>query len=295
MARCSRAALLAAGLHLEPLVHPKPGAVTRIEPHSDKDVYSFVLHASLVTPILVETCLTALDGCGARPLRAGLSLYISRVARRLRTNIALGSFILLLPLAAASAAEPGDRVNHALEATRIALRCTGVEEARLYLEILSLLRPSHLGRYEGPLPDATRPGEAEISFPDLLAGTDWDIVHSEIVGGYPRTLEAADSIERGLREGLGLEDAVLWAILRGLAEWGDTLIYQKYGGRAYLQSMAEAGQALEIARREGARRAIEWLDSLWRPRGWNPGAVLDVTATALGLLAYHNVVYQYVS
>jgi triphosphoribosyl-dephospho-CoA synthetase len=38
--------------------------------------------------------------------------------------------------------------------------------------------------------------------------------------------------------------------------------------------------------------AVEWLDRLWRPRGWNPGAVLDVMAVALGLLFYHKIVEE---
>ncbi len=294
MDECSRAALLATGLHLEPLVHPKPGAVTRLASHSDKNVFSFAAHATLVTPILVEACNAALKGCSGRPLLRGLSLYKSMVAPRLKSNVALGSFMLVLPLAAASASAPRGRVEHALEATRFALKCSGVEEARLYLEVLSVLGPSHLGRYEGPLPDASRPGEASIDLASLLRGADWDVVHGEIAGGYPRTLEAASIIKGKLGEGEGFEEAVLWAILKGLAEWGDTLIYQKYGGRAYLQSIAEASRALELARDRGVREAVEWLDSLWRPRGWNPGSVLDVIAAALGLLAYHDNIYSYI-
>lgn len=293
MEECSRAALLAAGLHLEPLIHPKPGAVTRLVGHSDKNVFSFAAHASLVTPILIEACRAAKEGCDARPLLRGLSLYRSIVAPRLRGNVALGSFVLMLPLAAAIPARPRGLVDHTLEATRIALRCTGAEEASLYIEILASLKPSHLGRYEGPLPDASEPGSVETGLAELLRGASWDLVHGEIAGGYPRTLEAASIVESNLAEGIGFEEAVLWAILVGLARWGDTLIYQKYGARAYLQSMLEAARALELAERRGVREAMEWLDRQWRPRGWNPGAVLDVTAAALGLLAFHNNIYSY--
>jgi len=295
MDACSRAALLAAGLHLEPLAHPKPGAVTRLAGHGDKDVFSFAAHASLVTPVLVEACRAAAEGgCSGRPLLRGLSLYRRLVAPRLRGNVAFGSFMLLLPLAAAAARPPGGVGEHAREASRVAVECSGVEEARLYLEILASLKPSHLGSYHGPLPDALSPGGASVDFAGLLRGARWDLVHREILEGYPRTLEAVSAIRGGLARGSSFEEALLHAILWGLARWGDTLIYQKYGGRAYLRAVAEAERALAIAESRGVREAMEWLDSLWRPRGWNPGAVLDVAAAAVGLLAFHDGIYDYI-
>lgn len=118
------------------------------------------------------------------------------------------------------------------------------------------------------------------SFVEALMAARWDLVHSELLSGYPVTLEALKT----LRESSGgLEDRALRALLSMLAWPGDTLIASKRGFAAMKRSILEARAALLLSGSWGVRRALEWLDSEWRDRGWNPGAVLDVLAAAIGL------------
>jgi len=285
---CDRVPLLAAGLYIEPALHPKPGAVTRLESHSDKTLLDFLFHASKASHVLVRACRVGAEGGECpRVVRDGLRLYL-KVAEEIRRNIAFGSFLLLLPLAGALPRAHRRPEVLAIEATRLALNCTGTEETSLYIKIMNVLKPSYLGSYEGPSVDVTKPPEGKMPpFRELLRSASWDLVHSEITESYPRTLEAYSIISERMTQGSDLEEASLWALLYGLAYWGDTLIYHKYGSRAYAQSISEAMYALRMAERHGVRSALEWLDSLWRPRGWNPGAVLDVLATGIGLIMFY--------
>jgi triphosphoribosyl-dephospho-CoA synthase len=144
---------------LEPLVHPKPGGVTRLVGHRDKDIFDFALHAAQSAVCLAEACrASAREGC-PRGVSAGLRCYLERVVPALGLrgrNVALGSFMLALPLASAlplvdpcSAAFVEELV---LEARRC-VQSSGGEAGALYLEALSTVSPSHLrGSYSGPIP-----------------------------------------------------------------------------------------------------------------------------------------------
>lgn len=282
---CSLVSVLAYGLYLEPVIHPKPGAVTMFRAHSDKSVNEFILNASIAEVALRESCLWGSEGLRS-PIARGLRVYRLLVVRAgLKTNVALGSIMLLLPLAVALSRRAGDPVGLLVrEAHSIILRETGVEEAREYYKLLEYFKPSHLGRYEGLIPGVG--SGYPTSFVEILRVASWDLIHRELLEGYPITLEAYNLIARS---GSLDWDIVLSTLLELLARHGDTLIASKYGFSAYKRAKLEAGEALRIAEREGVLRAIEWLDELWRPRGWNPGAVLDVIATALSLTLYSSL------
>ncbi len=274
--------LVSSGMFIEPLLHPKPGAVTRILGHRDKDVVRFAVHASLAGEILVRGCERSRNfGC-----RGGISYmlseYLERVAHKFKDNIAYGTFFLLAPIASALGMTSSTSPAKVAAAARDVVEgCTGERESTLHLKILRLISPSHLGRYRGPIPDVFE-SSSPPPLPRLLRLASWDLVHSEPVKGYPVSLEAFNSIQRMVEEGYDLEGASLAALLGILAEWGDTLIYQKFGGRAYILAMREARAALEMSRRLGVMPALVWLDSIWRPRGWNPGAILDILAVGIG-------------
>jgi triphosphoribosyl-dephospho-CoA synthetase len=126
-------------------------------------------------------------------------------------------------------------------------------------------------------------GAEGSSLAAIVSHAAWDLVHAELGEGYPRSLAASRMIEALESEGLGVEEALALTLLHILAAHGDTLVYAKFGGRAYQRLLAEARAARLNAARRGARAALEGLDWLWRPRGWNPGAALDILATAISL------------
>ncbi len=282
---CSAVALIASGMAVEPLVHPKPGAVTRLVGHPDKDVFDFALHGSFSAKCLYEACeASSRRGCTAG-VKAGLSCYMSvaEVLGLKGRNVGFGSFMMALPLASALG-RGAQRIPEvlAVEASRCALSCGG-DVGELYLRVLATLSPSHLkGRYEGRAPDVWEPRRASLR--EILEAASWDLVHAEILEGYPRSLAASRIILTLMRwEGLDLEESLRWALLWLLSSYGDTLIFSRHGGKAYLKALLEARAAWRLAARIGASRALEWLDAEWRPRGWNPGATLDILATAASL------------
>jgi len=260
------------GLAAEPIVHPKPGAVTRLRAHPDKDAYTFVAGASAASAACAAACRGGCEGFMAR----GLEAYM-RGLRGLgvRTNLQLGSVLLLLPLCRAASAGRVPRIFD--EATRLVYECTGPEDAAAYYGVLEQFRPAHLGRLE----KAPVPGVGEGRPPrlvEVLRYARWDHVHRELLEGYPLARRAY----RVIMEGGGplREEAVLSAILDLLAGHGDTLIAAKWGWAAYKRALEEA----RLARARGSpREALEWLDGEWRGRGWNPGSVLDIVAVALGV------------
>lgn len=266
---------------MEASLHPKPGAVTPCQGHRDKSFQDYILHYIALARALEEACTSRRGD----PLEAGLRVYSSMLTLLPLpgSNIGLGEALLMIPLAAASSGvEVLEPSGIALEASRLA-RSSGPGAARIYYDLLARLGPGHLGRYEGPIP-----GVGEGYPPDMFSVLEvsrWDHVHRELLEGYPLTLEALKRLECLISRGSQLEEASLQVLLEMLAMHGDTLIATKWGLRAYERARSEARVALGMVRRGSitVAGALESLDKLWRPRGWNPGAALDILATALGL------------
>ncbi len=264
------------GLVLEPLAHPKPGGVTRCKSHPDKDVYDFVMG---VYPAL-KACMAACSGECRGFIGRGLNSYIKSVTRVSKTNIQLGSVLLLLPLCRAlhDSSTPGDLFSNA---SKLVVACDSFESGKAYYDALSLLGASHLGRYEGAVPSVGS-GEYPPGLVPALEASRWDHVHNELLSGYPLTAEAYKIMLDRIDD--GIEEAILAAILELLASHGDTLIARKWGMSAYLKALREARYAKELSLRHGVRASLEYLDNLWRRRGWNPGAVLDIVGVASGIV-----------
>ncbi|GAB6148442.1 hypothetical protein JCM10135_09840 [Stetteria hydrogenophila] len=273
---------LLAGPLVEPLLHPKPAAVTRLVGHRDKSVLDFAVHAVALAQGMMASCASRGDR-----VADGLRVYRLMLDRLgIRGNVAAGTAFLMIPLAAALGAAGKSLSARELASLASEIAASSGPRATLeYYRLLERLRPSHLRRYKGPVPAVGARGPLP-PLVDVLRASSWDLVHSEVLGGYRRTLSVAERLGcRPLRPE-ELEERALAEMLRLLASHGDTLIRAKWGSRAYLQAKLEAREALLIAERRGVRAAAEWLDGLWRPRGWNPGAVLDVIAAALGLHFY---------
>ena len=271
------ASTLATGALIEPIVHPKPGAVTALVGHRDKSIIDYTLQTPALVAALYEACRNASGGFVAEGMRS-YRLWLKRLG--IRVNLSLGTVLMLLPLAAAA------RVAGAPSfcmATRLLREHTSVEDSIEYYKTLRYLAPSHLGRYRGPLPDVSS-GASPPGLWRVLEASSVDNVHWDMINCYPLTRLALSILDD-----MGLNrDAVLTAILTILAEAGDTLIMRKYGLRAFKIAIYEARLALNIARRtDDIAGGVVFLDRLWRPRGWSPGSTLDIVATAISVHVYN--------
>jgi triphosphoribosyl-dephospho-CoA synthase len=275
---------LSLGLRLEPLLHPKPGAVTRLMSHTDKSVIDFCVHTLPSEMAMLRGFLASLNG-EEDPIYLGLSEYL-KVLKSLgiTRNIALGSLMLHLPLAVALGnfsfpPEPSELAKAATSAV-LSSRMGG----KAYYELLRFLKPSHLRRYEGPFVDVSRGDPSSLA--EALRAASWDHVHSELLNGYKKSLELLGFIEN-YHNKADVETRFLHALLFFLAKYGDTLVMEKYGVRAFQRSLDDARWALAYSAKVGIKEVLEILDNLWRGRGWNPGASLDVLSVSISLYYYN--------
>lgn len=272
MSCIERALTLSWGLVLEPLVDPKPGAVTRLRSHPDKDVYSYASGAL----VGVEACLAACqDECQGSLARA-IDAYLNGLrGLGISTNLQLGTVVLLAPLC--NRLPQAKSVEWLLREASLCARRLGADDALSYYNALEQLGVGHLGRYEGLVPGVGS-GSYPRDFLGVLVAGRWDHVHRELLYGYPLTRGAMEVIlDHG---GPVREEALVEALAWLLAVFGDTLIASRHGWAAYRRALEEARAAVRLW---GARRGLEWLDREWRARGWNPGAVLDILAVAAGV------------
>ena len=273
------ASTLATGALIEPIVHPKPGAVTALVGHRDKSIIDYTLQTPALVAALYEACRRASGGFVAEGLRS-YRLWLKRLG--IKVNLSLGTVLMLLPLAAAAriAGMPSF-----CTATRLLRERTGVEDSVEYYETLRYLAPSHLGKYRGPLPDVSSGASPPPGLWRVLEASSVDNVHWDMINCYPLTRLALSVLNRMELN----RDAILMALLTILAEAGDTLIMRKYGLRAFKTAIYEARLALGMVRRTGdIAGSIVFLDKLWRPRGWSPGSTLDIVATAVSVHVYNN-------
>jgi len=279
---------IASGLVIEPLAHPKPGSVTRLVGHADKDIFDFALNAFIVSASMHEACRASLSRCQGS-IAEGFRFYRGLRRRWKRgVNISLGSILLYMPVASSLSRGFEGARSLLSRASNLVARCTGREEAVEYYKLLEEMRPSHLRSYKGPVPGVGS-GEYPSSFLEVLESARWDHVHRELLEGYPLTGKALTIIEREAGDS-DIETALLKSLVELLASHGDTLIAAKHGYKAYIAALKEAKTAAKISEKIGVRKTLEWLDSLWRPRGWNPGALLDIISLASGLYIAENII-----
>ncbi len=269
---------LTRGAVIEPLIHPKPGGVTRIDSSGNHTIYDFILASTTLQAPLELACNTP---CVNGRLEAPTKLYLESLARLgVRGNVNSGTFLLLVHLAFASTPLRDPEVM-ARDASQMIGVCGGVRDAMAYYELLRSTPRSFMGYYEGPLGDAVR-GAPQASFYEILSHTRWDHVHRELLEGYPLSLRVYRILSR---EDFS-EELVARIALELLAREGDTMIARKYGWRAFQRAREEARIALWYSERVGIGSAVGWLRKRWSSRGWSPGAILDVIAAGLGLYFY---------
>ena len=279
---CKLVGALVSGLFLEPLVHPKPGAVTRLNRHIDKDVLSFIYNNSIASTFLLDACIEASIG--------NLSCIYGRTFKNIsdaykemmRTNTSLGSWLLHIPLVVSlgfyGSLEPRDL---GLGATRLLQRLSTSCDTEGYYELLSAVRPSHLGRLEGKLPDALSYNKTRLPrlWDILVYASSSDIVHAELVRGYSKSIRWSRRLDE-LSRSHAFEKAASRVFLEMLASIPDTLVRRKFGTRASIRVMEMAKLVLRGVIMLGE------LDRFMRDNGYNAGSLLDILSASISLHIY---------
>ena len=270
---------ICSGLFLEPLVHPKPGGVTRVYMHADKSVYNFVVNNLVFCSMIPKYASKIIDGdCILGKVYRFTVQLLGRYG--LRTNTSMGSWVLHIPLIV-SLADMGDDVpveelvKRGVNLVENSSSC----DTEGYFEFLKFYSPSHLGRLEVGSVDAMLAGDNVLpSYIDVVrfAGRS-DIVHRELYTGYPVSLEAYSMIENYMSRGVSFEEAVSRSVVELLARYPDSLIARKHGSRVAFKVRRFAELVVK------GLASLEELDYYMRNNGFNPGSILDIVSIGISL------------
>jgi len=290
------AAFIAAAAGLEVSATPKMGNVHRFRDFQDTRFEDFIVSAHLMQPVLLD--LAVRGYYGDTPM-IGHGIYeVVRLSKIFsKGNTSLGTATLLAPLSygAGRALASGNQLNSEVVTSyaRDALMETDIKDSIMFYQAVRLANPSYLGRIkeEGLLPDIWDESFVEklISrrvrlWHILWISSGWDLVSREAVKGYPETKAALGYLNNILDE-LSWNDAIvethLWLLSRNM----DSLILRKHGRNAALKASEIARKALNKGglRSHRGRAYIKRMDKYFASRGWNPGAVADLTAATIAL------------
>jgi triphosphoribosyl-dephospho-CoA synthase len=270
--------MFCAGVFIEPLIHPKPGGVTRIESHMDKSIYNFTLNNIVFCSVALRGQSRSLEKCSIGKEFENLAYFLNK--HGLRCNTSLGSWVLHVPIIL-SARSIGEYhyssikplVNAAVELIKSSDSC----DTMGYFRLLKYYSPSHLGRLRRGGVDINEYEEHGLpSFYDVVrtAGRG-DIVHRELIQGYTLSMEALRSIEEFVARDFSFENAVFHTLIRLMSRYIDTLIARKYGIVVALRILKMANMVLE------EKMKFEELDSFMRRNELNPGSLLDVLSMGI--------------
>jgi triphosphoribosyl-dephospho-CoA synthase len=246
----------------------KPGNVHRFADFDDAGYLDYLLSAAAIAPVL--------DTAPQRPVGATVLEGVHATRQLTDTNTNLGILLLLAPLAAA----PGNDLRAALGNILSAL---DVADSRAVYEAIRLAAPGGLGR----VPDQDVAEEPTLPLRQAMAlAADRDLVARQYANGFREVFEiGVPALERGLMEGLALEDAIIGCHLVLLAAHPDTLIARKRGIAEAVEASRRARLVLEAPWPAGpaARQALADLDRWLRAagRGRNPGTTADLVTACL--------------
>lgn len=255
IARCAALAML-----LEVSASPKPGNVDRDHDFADTRYEHFLASAISIYPVIRE---------------AGESQEVGKMIRECAErsarshkggNTHFGTFILLVPLAmAAHSGDMQDRARH------IAANTTVEDAVNLYKAFQSTkvhVKPvSDLDVYDENSIRMIR--ERKLTLYDVMRiASEYDVIAREFTSGFERSFEYASCIYM-LNEG-HINDVIVGAYMRMLAEHPDTFIVAKFG----------ESKAKEISLM-ASHMDISELDERLIRENINPGSTADIITAAL--------------
>ncbi|MGC8573018.1 MAG: hypothetical protein C0172_00905 [Caldisphaera sp.] len=270
---CKLIPILSMGLYVEPSLYPKPGGITPFN-RDDKNYFDFLIHASLTAKIMQDTC-KRFEKKEKGIIAKALNEYKNYLLNYDRKNIAFGEFLLHIPLSIGLAISSNIK-EVAINSSKYVIEETGEYEGKLYYEILKILSPSYLGKYEGLMPDIF--SSYPKSLYEVLSAYSWDLVNREMINGYQISLETIEYIKRFDN----LNEAFLKGLLYIISRYGDTLTAKRNGFHFYKKMINDAKIGLYISEKYGINYAINYLKGIWG-KNISPGSALDVLSSSISL------------
>lgn len=267
-ARLSLGQMAALACQLE-VCAPKPGNVHRGADFEDVTLQDFLASSVAILPVF--------DRAGELPLGQLILESVEATAAVTSTNTNLGMVLLLAPLA-----KPQNSEN-LREAAQQVVEDSTEEDARSIYEAIRRARPGGMG--QASQHDVAGPPPRHILEAMRLAAQR-DGIARQYSDGFAEVFEVAVPLLASPDHAwLRLSDRIVYAHVRLMAEFPDTLIARKCGEPAALQSAALAQRALDA----GPPDSPAYFDQLARLDFWlrssghrrNPGTTADLIAAAL--------------
>lgn len=258
-------------LLLEVATTPTPGNVDRRRDHEDLRFEQFLAGA-----------VGALDGLDklARPDGPPIGIAFERAVAGMSdgagTNTQFGGLLLLAPLvrAASTGDLTPDRTTAVAESTTVE-DAEGFYRAFEHVDVAVAEPPTDMDSLDVRRGTDAIPAlrERDLSLYDVMArSTDRDGIAREWTGGFERTFEAADAIER--REG-PITDRAATVFLELLAAEPDTFIVINHS-EAVAETVNERAMAAQAGHVDPEELAAELIAD-----GINPGTTADILAGGL--------------
>lgn len=267
---------------------PKVGNVNRWHDFADCSLEDFLLSALALGPPLGRAHRQSV---GQTVLQA-----IAATRQVVASNTNLGMVLLMVPLAKAwgqmtggdyrrHLAQKGGSKRELMAEVSKVLNGLTVEDTRVVYAAIRLAAPAGMGRVEAH--DIYQEEEPQITLQAAMRlAADWDLIAREYATGFWLTLAiGGPRLLRGLRQGLGLPEAIAQTHLYLLSRYPDTLIARKAGKEAGAEVQDRARQVWKAGgwTTAAGREAVAQFDSWLRRQGkqLNPGTTADITAAAL--------------
>jgi triphosphoribosyl-dephospho-CoA synthase len=249
----------------------KPGNVHRYRDFTDSHYTDFLLSAAAIAQVMTTACQRRV---GATILEA-----VQATRRVTGTNTNLGIVLLLAPLATVP---PEQGLGSGVGSVLAGL---DVEDARLTYEAIRLAAPAGLGQVAQ---QDVREEPAQTLRQVMALAAERDLIARQYANGFAEVFNAGvPALLAGLQRTGSIEGAIIFAHLRLMADYPDTLIERKCG-------WAEAEEAARRARAvlDGGETELNRFDTWLREDGHrrNPGATADLLTACLFVMLRENLI-----
>jgi triphosphoribosyl-dephospho-CoA synthase len=257
---------------------PKPGNVHRGADFEDMTFTDFAVSAAAIAP--------AMDSAVEYGVGAAVLAAVQATRRLVPVNTNLGTVLLLAPLAAVP------RTQCLAAGIREVLRNLTAQDAEAVYAAIRLAEPGGLGSADQMDVAAAAPKSLLAA---MAAAADRDLVARQYAGDFVQVIEhVVPWLVEGHAAGWPLTDAVIYAQLRVLATWPDSLIARKCGlsvaerASALAQRVLNAGRPGDEAYFDELSELDFWLRSDGHRR--NPGTTADLIAAGLFVVLRESLV-----
>ncbi|MBI2823443.1 MAG: triphosphoribosyl-dephospho-CoA synthase [Planctomycetia bacterium] len=258
---------------------PKPGNVHRGADFEDLTYLDFAIAARAIGPALAAAAAGA-------PLGGSVLAAIKATREVVASNVNLGTVLLLVPLAMA----PRDKALSA--GVPAVLASLGPVDARRVYEAIRLANPGGMGKVEKDDVAGEPPDDLLLA---MRLAADRDLVARQYTNGFAEVLgSVVPWLAEGVSAGWPLADVIVYAQLRLMSEYPDSLIGRKCGRAVAEQAAALAAGVLSAGKPGGTayHEALSDLDFWLRSDGHrrNPGTTADLVAAGLFAALRENII-----